>query len=57
MRIVGWTINGTKGAFANNTGTARTEPIIVLFILGTPLKTKHLQEHAQSIQNSMGCRI
>ena len=42
------------GAFSHSAGTA---PIIMLFILGTPLKTTHLQKHAQSIQNSMECRV
>ena len=37
--------------------SVRTAPIITLFIPGTPLKTTHLQNHAWSIQSSMGCRI
>ena len=37
------------GAFSHSAGTA---PIITLCIPGTPLKTTHLQKHAQSIQNS-----
>ena len=32
-----------KGAFSHN---ARTAPGIPVFILGTPLKTTHLQKHA-----------
>ena len=38
------------GAFSHSAGTARAQcqllPIITLFILGTPLKTIHLQKYA-----------
>ena len=45
----------TQGAQrGHSTGTA---PIIVLFIPRTPLKTTHLQKHARTIQNGVGCRI
>ena len=36
-------VRDTWGAFSHS---ARTAPIITLFIPGTPLKTTHLQKHA-----------
>ena len=42
------------GAFSHS---ARTAPIITLFIPGTPLKTTHLQKHAWSNHSSIGCKI
>ena len=39
----------TKGAFSHS---ARTAPIITVIIQVTTLKTTHLRNHAQSIQNS-----
>ena len=42
------------GVFAQRAHSAGTAPIITLFILGTPLKTTHLQKHAWSIQSSIG---
>ena len=38
-----------KGAFSHSAGTA---PIITMIIQVTTLKTTHLRNHAQSIQNS-----
>ena len=38
-----------KGAFSHS---ARTAPIITVIIQVTTLKTTHLRNHAQSIQNS-----
>ena len=51
---------GKRGAFSHSAGTARaqrghgarTAPITTLIIQVTTLKTTHLQNHAQSIQNS-----
>ena len=39
----------SKGAFSHS---ARTAPIITVIIQVTTLKTTHLRNHAQSIQNS-----
>ena len=39
----------TMGAFSHS---ARTAPIITVIIRVTTLKTTHLRNHAQSIQNS-----
>ena len=47
----------TQGHMGALSHSARTAPIVMLFIPGTPLKTTHLQKHARSIHNSMGCGI
>ena len=40
------------GVFAQRGHSARTAPIITVIIQVTTLKTTHLRNHAQSIQNS-----
>ena len=42
----------TGGVFAQRVHSAGTAPIITVIIQVTTLKTTHLRNHAQSIQNS-----
>ena len=44
--------SGSGGVFAQRAHSARTAPIITVLIQVTALKTTHLRNHAQSIQNS-----
>ena len=46
------THGSSGGVFAQRAHSAGTAPIITVIIQVTPLKTTHLRNHAQSIQNS-----
>ena len=52
---VGWVADSLQHGLAKwNRRRLRTASIITLFILGTPLKSTHLQKRSLSIQNSFG---